>query len=202
MDDPPASGHPLFGRLHPRRCGSIDIAAEIEEEHHYARLECRHALSAPRAAVTRPAVSCGWVVAQAMGEPEYPARWAARPHPNRRAAVLTTSAPAIEMDEPRKYREVEREPLLLEVATVMFDADRLLHDQPLDLSNTHNWRHAGLPVSGITSTFRSATAGAADRPDACWSLANLDSPFSTNLKSHQRRVDLLLVPTHWRLHRR
>ena len=98
MDDPPASGHPLFGRLHPRRCGSIDIAAEIEEEHHYARLECRHALSAPRAAVTRPAVSCGWVVAQAMGEPEYPARWAARPHPNRRAAVLTTSAPAIEMD--------------------------------------------------------------------------------------------------------
>ena len=51
MDDPPASGHPLFGRLHPRRCGSIDIAAEIEE-HHYARLECRHALSAPRAAVS------------------------------------------------------------------------------------------------------------------------------------------------------
>jgi len=44
----------------------------------------------------------------------------------------------------------------------MFDADKLLHDQPLDLSDTHNWRHVGYPDAGITSMFRSATAGAAD----------------------------------------
>jgi hypothetical protein len=37
-------------------------------------------------------------------------------------------------DETRKYREIDRELLLLEVGTVMFDADKLLHDQPLDLS--------------------------------------------------------------------
>jgi hypothetical protein len=91
---------------------------------------------------------------------------------------------ATRLDAACKYHEIERELLLLDVATVWLDADKLLHDQLLNSRDTHNWRHVGYATPGITSIFRLPRKEQPTQPDAGWSLANLGrAPFDEPQRS-------------------
>jgi len=65
------------------------------------------------------------------------------------------------VDESRNSRKIERELLLLAVATVVLDSDEVLHDEPLDLCDAHGWWNVRYPIRASGRSFRSAAEGAA-----------------------------------------